>query len=102
MPLDVDNEEDATINLSTMNSMFTNLPWHLSFSYGKAMQKTAIVTWATGILSKADKAANEAATQKALVARGKANGEANQGKYTPGSCASVGTGGNVAQAAGPY
>merc|ERR1712039_43521 len=56
--LDEDNEEVATINLSTMNKLFKDkMPWHLSFSYGK---------------------------------------------YTPGSCASVGTDGNVKQAAGPY
>merc|ERR1712211_157693 len=44
-PLDVDNEETATINLSKMNELFPKLPWHLSFSYGKALQKTCIVTW---------------------------------------------------------
>merc|ERR1719181_2065768 len=45
-PLDVDNEESATINLNAMNKMYKGrLPWHLSFSYGKALQKTCIVTW---------------------------------------------------------
>merc|ERR1712066_755287 len=45
-PLDVDNEESATINLNAMNSRHKgSLPWHLSFSYGKALQKTCIVTW---------------------------------------------------------
>merc|ERR1719393_788048 len=45
-PLDVDNEETATINLSKMNELFKGkLPWHLSFSYGKALQKTCIVSW---------------------------------------------------------
>merc|ERR1719277_2014209 len=40
-PLDVDNEESATINLSKMNELFAGkLPWHLSFSFGKALQKT--------------------------------------------------------------
>merc|ERR1712194_849962 len=44
--LDEDNEEVATINLSTMNKLFKDkMPWHLSFSYGKALQKTCIVTW---------------------------------------------------------
>merc|ERR1719410_3380889 len=44
--LNEDNEEEASINLSTMNSLFSGkLPWHLSFSYGKALQKTCIVTW---------------------------------------------------------
>merc|ERR1712087_572267 len=57
--LDEDNEETATINLNEMNKRFPQLPWHLSFSYGKALQKTAIVTW----LGKAE---NKAAAQKAL------------------------------------
>merc|ERR1712194_602691 len=44
--LDEDNEEVATINLSTMNKLFKDkMPWHLSFSCGKALQKTCIVTW---------------------------------------------------------
>ena len=94
--LNEDNEEEATINLSTMNSLFAGkLPWHLSFSYGKALQKTCIVTW----LGKAE---NDAAAQKALKARANANSDAVFGKYKKGSCASVGTDGNVMQAAGPY
>merc|ERR1739844_737229 len=44
-PLDVDNEESATINLNTMHKLHGKMPWHLSFSYGKALQKTCIVTW---------------------------------------------------------
>merc|ERR1712072_733548 len=88
-PLDVDNEETATINLNTMNKMYKGkLPWHLSFSYGKALQKTAIVTWM-------GKTENNQAAQTALVARAKANSEAVMGKYVAGSCKSIGSGGNV-------
>merc|ERR1712087_580674 len=95
-PLDVDNEESATINLNKMNSLFKGkLPWHLSFSYGKALQKTAIVTWM-------GKDENKEAAQKALVARAHANRDAVMGEYKAGSCPSVGTDGNVKQAAGPY
>merc|ERR1711906_47787 len=87
-PLDVDNEETATINLSKMNETYAGkLPWHLSFSYGKALQKTCIVTWM-------GKGENREAAQKALKNRAAANSEALQGKYKPGSCASVGTDGN--------
>jgi len=94
--LDEDNEEVATINLSTMNKLFKGkMPWHLSFSYGKALQKTCIVTWL-------GKEANIASAQKALKARSNANYDAVMGKYQPGSCPSVGTDGNVKQAAGPY
>merc|ERR1719450_1048476 len=95
-PLDVDNEESATINLSKMNQLFKGkLPWALSFSYGKALQKTAIVTWM-------GKDENKAAAQQALKNRAAANTSAALGKYQPGTCASVGTNGNIKGAAGPY
>jgi len=93
---DEDNEEEATLNLNAMNKLFAGkLPWTLSFSYGKALQKTCIVTWM-------GKKENEAAAQKALKGRANANGDAVFGKYVAGSCATVGTDGNVKQAAGPY
>merc|ERR1712232_1262672 len=43
--LDEDNEETATNNLNAMHQLYPRLPWHVSFSYGKALQKTCIVTW---------------------------------------------------------
>lgn len=78
-----------------MHELYPTLPWHVSFSYGKALQKTAIVTW----LGKKE---NEAAAQKALLARSNANKDAVYGKYKAGTCASVGIDGNIQQAAGPY
>eukprot|EP00933_Yihiella_yeosuensis_P023420 TRINITY_DN1823_c3_g1_i2.p1 TRINITY_DN1823_c3_g1~~TRINITY_DN1823_c3_g1_i2.p1 ORF type:complete len:377 (+),score=105.97 TRINITY_DN1823_c3_g1_i2:76-1206(+) len=94
--LDEDNEEVATINLSKMNELYKDkMPFHLSFSYGKALQKTCIVTWM-------GKAENDAAAQKALKARAAANSDAVFGKYKAGSCASVGIDGNIMQAEGPY
>jgi fructose-bisphosphate aldolase class I len=94
--LDEDNEEVATVNLMTINKMYkSKMPWSVSFSYGKALQKTAIVTW----LGKAE---NKQAAQNALKARCAANFDACMGKYVPGSCASIGVDGNVKQAAGPY
>merc|ERR1712187_815428 len=87
-PLDVDNDESATINLSKMNELFAGkLPWSVSFSYGKALQKTCIVTWL-------GQEANKAAAQQALKNRAQANTEAVMGKYAPGSCKSLGTAGN--------
>merc|ERR1719199_1826494 len=92
--LDEDNEEVATINLCTMNKLHkAKLPWHLSFSYGKALQKTCIVTW----LGKEE---NKEAAQKALKNRAAANSAAVNGTYQAGSCSSIGTDGNVKQAAG--
>merc|ERR1712087_531713 len=93
--LDEDNEETATINLNAMNKMFPSLPWHLSFSYGKALQKTAIVTWM-------GKDENKAAAQQALVNRAKANSEATKGTYVAGSCKSIGAEGNVQMQGGAY
>eukprot|EP00520_Triparma_pacifica_P012517 CAMPEP_0118646088 /NCGR_PEP_ID=MMETSP0785-20121206/7856_1 /TAXON_ID=91992 /ORGANISM="Bolidomonas pacifica, Strain CCMP 1866" /LENGTH=390 /DNA_ID=CAMNT_0006538031 /DNA_START=76 /DNA_END=1248 /DNA_ORIENTATION=- len=95
MPLDMDNEESATINLSKMNELYPSLPWHLSFSYGKALQKTTLVSW----LGKTE---NEGKAQKMLKARSAANSDACFGKYKAGTCPSVGIDGNVNQAAGPY
>merc|ERR1711934_721602 len=95
-PLDVDNEETATINLSKMNELFKGkLPWTLSFSYGKALQKTCIVTWM-------GKNENKGKAQQALKNRAAANTAAVLGTYKEGSCASVGTDGNIKGAAGPY
>merc|ERR1719410_3151983 len=93
--LDEDNEETATINLNAMNKMYPKLPWHVSFSYGKALQKTCIVTWM-------GKDANVEAAQKALLNRCKANSEANKGTYVAGTCASVGVDGNIMMAGGAY
>jgi fructose-bisphosphate aldolase class I len=101
-PLKQDNEETATINLSKMNELFPDLPWHLSFSFGKALQKTCIVTWAKGLLGGDGAAKYNAAAQKALGSRAKANFEATLGKYVAGSCASVGADGNIQQAGGAY
>jgi len=86
----------ATINLSKMNELFkAKMPWHLSFSYGKALQKTCIVTWG-------GKEENKGAAQTALKNRSQANTDAVFGKYKAGTCASVDPAGNVTQAAGPY
>merc|ERR1711970_922433 len=93
--LDEDNEETATLNLHMMHKMYPTLPWSVSFSYGKALQKTCIVTWM-------GKAENDVFAQKALLARSKANSDAVKGTYVAGTCASVGTDGNVKMAGGAY
>jgi len=93
--LDEDNEETATINLNAMNKMFPSLPWSVSFSYGKALQKTCIVTWM-------GKTENDKAAQTALFNRSKANSDATKGTYVKGSCASVDPSGNIAMQGGAY
>merc|ERR1719390_531922 len=92
--LDEDNEETATINLNAMHAQKAlSIPWHLSF--GKALQKTCIVTWM-------GKEENNSIAQTALLNRAKANSEATYGKYVAGSCASIGVDGNVKMAGGAY
>merc|ERR1712190_262199 len=93
--LDEDNEETATINLNAMNKLYPKLPWSVSFSYGKALQKTCIVKWR-------GKEENSAVAQTALLNRSKANSEACKGTYVAGSCASIGTKANVEMAGGAY
>jgi len=68
------SEEEATIHLNAINQVTGIKPWHLTFSYGRALQSTVLKTW------KGDKA-NWAAAQAALLKRAKANGEASLGKY---------------------
>ena len=73
----------------------------VSFSYGKALQKTTIVTWALPAPGAAA-GSMPAKSQAAILARSKANSDATRGTYVKGSCASVGVSGNVEQAAGAY
>ena len=89
-----DNEEFSTLNLNEMNAN-QNLPWHCSFSYGKALQKTVIVTWM-------GQDENRRKAQNALLNRARANGEATKGAYKKGSCASVGTDGNIKMPSDAY
>jgi len=49
-------------------------PWKLTFSYGRALQKTAIKTWG-------GKKENIKAGMDVLLLRAKANGAASLGKY---------------------
>ena len=42
------SDEDATAHLNLMNSMATNHPWQLSYSFGRALLANALKTWATG------------------------------------------------------
>jgi len=71
-------EEEATVNLNALNKHAGPKPWSLTFSYGRALQKTALDVW----LGKKE---NVAASQSAWVHRAKVNSEANLGKYVPES-----------------
>jgi fructose-bisphosphate aldolase, class I len=64
---------EATEHLSLMNTLGP-LPWELSFSYGRALQETALKAWG-------GKASAYAAGQKAFALRAKLNGLARSGAY---------------------
>ena len=66
-------DEEATAHLSAMNAMF-DVPWKLTFSYGRALQHAAQMAWA-------GKAENYKAGQAAFVHRAKMNGMAATGKW---------------------
>jgi fructose-bisphosphate aldolase, class I len=65
---------EATQHLSLMNNLGP-LPWPLTFSYGRALQDTALTTWGGA-------SANVGAAQKELLRRAKLNGLAATGAYT--------------------
>ncbi len=66
--------EEATLHLSLMNKLGP-LPWNLTFSYGRALQDTALKAWGGS-------AANFVAGQKEFARRAKLNGLATAGRYT--------------------
>lgn len=69
------SEIEATQNLNAINNVPGPKPWFLSFSYGRALQSSVLKSWS-------GKDENIAEAQKVLLHRAKANGDANQGKYT--------------------
>ncbi|MCZ6856005.1 MAG: fructose-bisphosphate aldolase class I [Gammaproteobacteria bacterium] len=66
----------STVHLNAMNAMGVNLPWRLSFSYGRALQEPALKAWAGS-------AENAVLAQGALALRARCNGAATQGTYQP-------------------
>ena len=68
-------EVEATVNLGAMNAQFAPNPWKISFSYGRALQASALKAWG-------GKAENEAAARDALLERARHNGQACAGTYT--------------------
>jgi len=68
------SEEQASENLSLMNAM-GNLPWALTFSYGRALQQAALKAW----LGKAE---NVPAAQAAFAHRARMNGLAAIGEWS--------------------
>ncbi len=65
--------EEATAHLSAMNASY-DLPWGLTFSYGRALQASALAAWG-------GKPENVAAGQRAFTHRAKMNGLAATGTW---------------------
>jgi len=69
------SDELATAHLGAMNAAGA-LPWHLTFSYGRALQAPALQAWG-------GKPDNWQAGQQAVAKRARLNGLASRGEYTP-------------------
>jgi fructose-bisphosphate aldolase, class I len=67
------SDEDATAHLDAINKLGP-LPWHVTFSYGRALQAAPQKAWA-------GKAENVAAAQRAFLHRAKMNSLATLGKW---------------------
>jgi len=65
----------ATAHLNAMNAAYPDLPWPLSFSYGRALQEPCLQAWAGN-------EANVGNAQQALLHREKCNSLASEGKYS--------------------
>lgn len=69
------SEDEATANLNAMNQITDiKTPWSLSFSYGRALQHSAIKAWN-------GKAENLKAAQEVLITKARNNSEAQLGKF---------------------
>ncbi|WP_306118769.1 MULTISPECIES: class I fructose-bisphosphate aldolase [unclassified Roseitalea] len=70
------SDEEATAHLSAMNARGGEIPWPLTFSYGRALQAAALKAWG-------GKAANVPAAQAAFTHRAKMNALAARGEWSP-------------------
>jgi fructose-bisphosphate aldolase, class I len=68
------SDEAATAHLNAMNRL-GNVPWQLSFSYGRALQAPALKAWK-------GEPANGPAAQRAFLHRARLNGAARFGSWT--------------------
>ncbi|KKJ76282.1 fructose-bisphosphate aldolase [Kiloniella litopenaei] len=66
------SDEQATNHLNAMNKISSNLPWKLSFSYGRALQAAPLKAWA-------GKKENADAMQQAFLKRAEDNSRASTG-----------------------
>ena len=67
-------DEEASAHLNAMNTLDRQLPWKLTFSYGRALQQAAMEAW------RGD-ANNVQRGQKEIFKRARLNGAAAKGQY---------------------
>lgn len=83
------SEEEATVHLDAINKCTAaKKPWALTFSFGRALQASAIKAWD-------GKPENIKAGQAELIKRARGNGAASIGKYAAGSIASAAAGADL-------
>jgi fructose-bisphosphate aldolase class I len=70
------SDEEATAHLNAMNAAHPDLPWALTFSYGRALQAAPQKAWS-------GKADNVPTAQRAFAHRAAMNGLATSGKWNP-------------------
>ena len=66
------SSDDATAHLNCMNKNHNDMPWNLTFSYGRALQADALVGWGGSDREKG---------QSNLLSRAKSNGLASCGNF---------------------
>ncbi len=71
-------DEESVVNLDAINRLASqaNVPWQLSFSYGRGLQALPLKTWAGS-------SENVPEAQKAFYKRAVATSQARSGAYTP-------------------
>ncbi|QPN58067.1 fructose-bisphosphate aldolase class I [Synechococcus sp. CBW1107] len=70
------SEEEASVYLNAIHQAVGVAPWHLGFSYGRALQQSCLKHWAGH---------DVVSGQQALLARARANGQSARGVYVAGS-----------------
>ncbi len=68
------SDEDATAHLNLMNQMCPDAEWQLSYSYGRALQSSALKAWADS---------TPEASQQAFSHRARMNSLARSGSWSP-------------------
>ena len=68
-------DEEASAHLNAMHNLGIDLPWNLTFSYGRALQQASMTTWNGS-------ADNVEAAQAVLLQRARCNGKAALGDYS--------------------